>query len=276
MSEFGLPVLFTLFVWWFSTGVILYLDGLPRETFRWSLFAATALLVAALFGLSKSSADASVGGAYTAFACGVAVWVWVEVSFLLGFVTGPRRTICPPWAFGWGRFVYAIEAILHHELAIIVLAAAVVAATWDGPNQVGTGTFLVLWAMRQSAKLNLFLGVRNLNEQFLPDHLRYLQTYFRRRWMNLLFPVSVTAATTLAVLIWERAWASDASPFQAVGLTFIGTLLTLAILEHWFLVLPLPSEVLWSWGLRSRAPRRTPDVEAQAKYSPALVVTNKD
>ena len=27
----------------------------------------------------------------------------------------------------------------------------------------------------------------------------------------------------------------------------------LAVLEHWFLVLPLPSEALWSWGLRSRA-----------------------
>ena len=35
--------------------------------------------------------------------------------------------------------------------------------------------------------------------------------------------------------------------------TFVGTLLTLAILEHWFLVLPLPADALWSWGLRSRA-----------------------
>jgi hypothetical protein len=80
----------------------------------------------------------------------------------------------------------------------------------------------------------------------------------------------------LAVLIWERAWASESSAFQAVGLTFIGTLLTLAILEHWFLVLPLPSEVLWSWGLRSRAQRRAPDIDAKPKFSPVLVVINKD
>jgi hypothetical protein len=25
----------------------------------------------------------------------------------------------------------------------------------------------------------------------------------------------------------------------------------LAILEHWFLVLPLPSEKLWKWGFKS-------------------------
>ena len=28
--------------------------------------------------------------------------------------------------------------------------------------------------MRTSAKLNLFLGVRNLSEEFLPPHLAYL------------------------------------------------------------------------------------------------------
>ena len=31
-------------------------------------------------------------------------------------------------------------------------------------------------------------------------------------------------------------------------------LLSLAVLEHWFLVLPLPSAAMWSWSLRSRAP----------------------
>ena len=34
--------------------------------------------------------------------------------------------------------------------------------------------------MRQSAKLNVFLGVRNLSEEFLPQHLHYLQSYFTR------------------------------------------------------------------------------------------------
>jgi hypothetical protein len=29
--------------------------------------------------------------------------------------------------------------------------------------------------------------------------------------------------------------------------------MALAVLEHWFMVLPLPFEALWRWGLRSRA-----------------------
>ena len=58
MSPYGLPILYTLFVWWFSTGLILYLDGLPRPTFRWSMAGASAVLAGALYGLAASSADA--------------------------------------------------------------------------------------------------------------------------------------------------------------------------------------------------------------------------
>jgi putative photosynthetic complex assembly protein 2 len=70
--------------------------------------------------------------------------------------------------------------------------------------------------------------------------------------MNLLFPISVTVSTALAVLIWRGAASADSGAFERTGLTFAGTLLSLAILEHWFMVLPLPTEALWSWGLKSR------------------------
>jgi putative photosynthetic complex assembly protein 2 len=272
--EFGFPILYTLFVWWFSTGLILYLDGLPKWTYGWSFGGATLLLAAALFGLHQTSTDTSVTGAYVAFTCAVLVWGWVEVSFLMGYITGPRRTPCPD-AVGWRRFTAAVEVILHHELAIVAVAVMVLAATWGGANQVGTWTFAILWSMRQSAKLNLFLGVRNLNEQFLPEHLGYMQSYLRRRRMNFLFPVSVTVATGLAALLWERAFAPEVGAFGTAGLILVGTLLTLAILEHWFLVLPLPSEALWSWGLRSRKPAANPDAESPPPSLPILVL-NKD
>jgi putative photosynthetic complex assembly protein 2 len=126
------------------------------------------------------------------------------------------------------------------------------ALTWGGSNPTGLLCFAILWVMRQSAKLNVFLGVRNLNEDFLPSHLKYLQTYFTRKPMNSLFPVSVLVSTWLAVLVWQGATAERVNVFDATVLTFAGTLLSLAILEHWFMVLPLPSEALWAWGLRSR------------------------
>ena len=168
-------------------------------------------------------------------------------------MTGPRRTACPVGSTGWRRAGFAIQTLLHHELALMVLCIAVVAVTWGGTNPTGIATFMIFWVMRQSAKLNVFLGVRNLSEAFLPPHLKYLQTYFKRAPMNALFPVSVAVSSWLAVLLWQAAAAHGVSAFEATALTFSGTLLSLAILEHWFMVLPLPSQALWNWGLRSRA-----------------------
>ncbi len=246
------PLLFTVFVWWFSTGVILYLDGLPGRTFKWTFAGASVVGVLGLCGLAASSAETTVASAYCAFSCALLVWAWQEVAFLLGYVTGPRRVACAANATGWPRVKTAFQTVVHHELALLVLAVGVLVATWNQPNQTGWWTFAVLWAMRQSAKLNVFLGVRNLGENFLPDHLQYLRSYFTRKAMNPLLPVSVAAAGVIVVPIWQAAGATTASGFEATSLALVGSLLSLAILEHLLLVLPLPSEALWKWGLRSR------------------------
>jgi len=252
MSQLAPPVLATLFIWWFSTGVILYLDGLPQRTFKWTMLGASTTLGLALAGLAASGQDTSVAGAYCAFTCAILVWGWQEVAFLLGYVTGPRRTACPEGSHGWRRAGFAFQTVLHHEVALVILALAVLAVTWDAPNQTGWWTFVILWTMRQSAKLNVFLGVRNLNEGFLPPHLKYLRTYFTRSGMNPLFPVSIAVSTMLVIPVWQAAMASGATAAEVTSQSLLGALLSLAILEHWFLVLPLPSEALWKWGLRSR------------------------
>lgn len=253
MMLYALPVAYTLFAWWFSTGVILYLNGLPRRTHPWTMAGATLLLGLAFVGLAATRDATHVSGAYLAFTCALLVWAWQEVAFLLGYVTGPRRTPCPPGAAGWRRARYALQTLAHHELALIGLGLAVLALTAGGANPTGLGAFMIFWAMRQSAKLNVFLGVRNLSEDFLPKHLKYLQTYFRRAPMNALFPVSVAGSSWLAFLLWQAAVGHGVTPFEATALTLSATLLSLGVLEHWFMVLPLPSQALWNWGLRSRA-----------------------
>jgi putative photosynthetic complex assembly protein 2 len=253
MSHHVLPIAYTLFAWWVSTGVILYLNGLPRWTHPWTMMSATVLLGVALVGLGATRDDTRITGAYLAFTCTLLIWAWQEIAFLLGYVTGPRREACPDGSSGWRRAGLALQTLLHHELALIVLGLAVFATTWHGANPTGLATFMIFWVMRQSAKLNVFLGVRNLSEDFLPTHLKYLQTYFRRAPMNALFPISVVSSSWLAVLVWQAASAHGVSAFEATTLTFSGTLLSLAILEHWFMVLPLPFQALWNWGLRSRA-----------------------
>jgi putative photosynthetic complex assembly protein 2 len=252
MTEYLVPFGFTLFVWWFSTGAILYLDGLPKRTFPWTMAGATFVLAGGLYGLAATRNDLSVAGAYTAFTCALLVWAWQEVGFLLGFVTGPRRTPCPDECLGARRLGYAIQAIFHHESALVILAIAVFLLTVGSANSVGLWTFAVLLTMRQSAKINLFLGVRNRGENLLPDHLRYIESYFGRRPINALFPFSVAGASVAAFLVWRLAFDAQASAFELAAYTLVATLLTLAIVEHLFMVLPLPAEILWRWSLRSR------------------------
>jgi len=252
MTELILPALYAMFIWWFTTGLIVWLDGLHASTYRWSMAGATLVGVVALYALSRTAGDTSVAGAYCAFTSAVLVWGWIEVAFLLGYVTGPRREASPQGASDYQRFGHAVGAILHHELFILVAGIAVVALTWDAPNQTGTWTFLILWAMRLSAKLNLFLGVRNRGEDFLPEKMRHIDSYFARRPINLLFPVAVTASTALAAVLWAHAAMPHAGTFEVAKNVLAATLLSLAILEHWFMVLPLSTTALWKWAMRNR------------------------
>lgn len=261
MTAYLWPALFALVVWWASTVAIIYLDNLPRPTFKWSMLGATIVFAASLYGLSASSRDTTTAGAYAAFTWGLLAWGWQEMSFYMGFVTGSRKAPCREGCGGFGHFVHAVQTSLYHELAIIVAAVAVVWLTWGGPNQVGTWTFMVLWWMHQSAKLNVFFGVRNLNEEFLPEHLEFLKSFLRKRSMNLLFPVSVTVSTVITVLLAKAALSGDASVPEQAGYTFLAVLMALAILEHWMLVLPMPAGAIWSPGLKSRGERKPFEVE---------------
>jgi putative photosynthetic complex assembly protein 2 len=258
MIRYGLPIVYALLVWWFSTGLIIYLDGLPRRTFRWTLLGATLLLGVALYGLSAHAGNTAVAGAYASFTCGVLVWAWIEVGFLMGPVTGPSKQPCPPDCAGWRRVGLALRAILYHELAIIALALVLALLSRGAANQVGLWTYLVLWAMRLSAKLNVFLGVRNLGKSFLPEHLAYLSSFFRQQPMNLLFPFCITGATLVMGHLVHRAVAIGASDFEAAGFTLTATMLLLAIIEHWLLVMPLPETWLWRWSLASRREEPAP------------------
>lgn len=257
MAQYAYPALLGLLIWWGSTCLILFLDGLPRFTFRWSMAAATGILGGALYGLATTATDTSTAGAYCAFTCGVLVWAWLEISFYMGYVTGPRTHHCDHGCSGWSHFGHAIQASLYHEIAVLVLAAVVVAITWGQPNHFGLSTFVVLWWMHQSARLNVFLGVSNLNAELLPEHLDHIKSFFPRKPMNLLFPFSVTASTICAVILSQRALAADGDAFNATGHTLVATMMVLAILEHWFLVLPLSAAKawngLWQWSVTSRA-----------------------
>jgi len=78
------PVAYVLFAWWFSTGVILYLVGLPRASHKWTMAATTLMLAIALMAIARSAQDAGHAAAYVGFTGALVVWAWQEVAFLLG------------------------------------------------------------------------------------------------------------------------------------------------------------------------------------------------
>ena len=264
MATYGLPILFTLALWWVSTFVILYLDGLHQRTFVWSLTGATLLMGLALVGVEVTSTDTSVNGVYWAFASGLTAWGWQVTTFYMGAITGPRRTPCDADCRGFSRFIEAARTCIHHEVAIIVMAAAIMVLTHGKPNQFGFWTYIVLWWMHASAKLNVFFGVPNLGAELVPQHMRYLVSFMTRRSMNLFFPLSVTASTICAVHLTGKAMAAEATAFEATGYAMLSTLMVLAILEHWFLVVPFDGNALWKWGVkpeREQAPLASAAVE---------------
>ncbi|MGI9247017.1 MAG: putative photosynthetic complex assembly protein PuhE [Steroidobacteraceae bacterium] len=263
MGEFALPLLFALAIWWSATAVVMFLDGLPRSTYRWTLLGTTALQLVALYGLWATRDDSSVAGAYVAFACAVLTWGWQEVFFLTGAITGTRRQACAPHCSGWRHFRHGVQAIKYHELSLLAAGALLTVLCWNAPYRIGLWTYLVLWGMRQSAKLNLFLGVRNLGVEFLPQHLAYLQSFFRRRVMNALFPWSMLAGTALVALLARRTLHAASGDFETAGFALLASIALLGVLEHCLLMVPVPTVALWRWSLRSH--RRSAEAAAASR-----------
>jgi len=246
-----LPFATVTLLWFFSTGAILWLNRLPRETHPGAITAATLLAGAAVCALIVSFGETGPAAAYLAFTAALVIWGWHEMSFLMGFVNGPRRAPLPAGLTGWRRFRASAATVIHHEIALAATLLAIIALGWGQPNQVGTYTFALLFALRLSAKLNIFLGVANLSDEMMPDHLAYLKSHFRVARMNPLFPLSILGSTALAYWLYEAA--ADGADS---GYALLFALTVLGIVEHGFMMLPLRDSALWHWAMR---PARSTD-----------------
>ncbi|MGP9810441.1 putative photosynthetic complex assembly protein PuhE [Rhodopseudomonas sp. NSM] len=244
------PPIFAAFVWWFSTGAVMLLVGSVGRSSMLRVVCAGGMITIALCGLSVTANDTSVAAAYMAFSCIIFLWGAQEIAFLSGWLTGPRAEPCPPGAKGFARLSFALQAIIYHEVCLLACGAVVVLVTLGAENEVGRWTYLALWVLRQSAKINLFLGVPVTNDELMPDAVQFLKTYFARKPVSAFFPISVTLATVVLMLMIQRIIEVADTPSEIVALTLVSTLFALGVVEHWFMLLPLPAITLWSWGIR--------------------------
>ena len=84
--------------------------------------------------------------------------------------------------------------------------------------------------------------------------------------MTPFFPVSVSLLTITSALLLERA-VNAATAGAGVGFALLTCLSLLAVLEHWFMVLPLPDEKLWRWMLPARKPASKSRAQARIQDS---------
>ena len=208
--------------------------------------------------LLGASAHLSAGASLAGFAAAIALWGTFELAWALGFLTGPHRRRCPAGARGWSRFRLALGTSLWHEIAVLATGAGASVLLLHAENPTGALSFVVLWLMRWSAKLNLFLGVPNFSTEWFPARHAHVASYVRRSRPSAFFPVALLAASVVAALLYRLA--TEAVGDAALVYALPATLLALAVLEHLFLALPVADLELWNrWFARTGdAPRPAP------------------
>jgi len=251
------PVLYTMFLWWFTTGMIMAVYNRSRGVMQAFFIMYTILAFVAFVGLLVTRDHLDAIGAYIAITCGILVWGWHVTGYYLGFITGPRHTHEALEKMEntqrlslKKRFMLALFAGLHHEILAIVTGIAIAFVTAGHPNRWSLWIYVALWLMHGSSRLNVLLGVRNFSVELLPERLQYLQYVVSERKYNEFFPFSMVIASVAVLVLIYQAISPDASLSHTTGSVMVITMLILGILEHGLLILPL-STILWGWGLNS-------------------------
>ena len=112
MTDTFVALGFAIFIWWFSTGIVIVLNRMSQTTIILSLVISSMLGMGALVGLAHTAHQTGVTGAYCAFTCALLAWGWNELSFLTGWITGPQKTAILQSTQGWPRFVASFNAVV--------------------------------------------------------------------------------------------------------------------------------------------------------------------
>jgi putative photosynthetic complex assembly protein 2 len=247
------PFIVTLAIWFMATGLIAWVDSRARGTFRRSVAIGGVAGIAGLVAILFASGSVSVGAVYLSFVGALMVWGWHEIGFLTGAAAGPRREAQSLGARGVERFTQASATVMHHELALAFTALMLISLSWNAPNQIGATVFVLMFGLRLSSKINLFVGVPNSSLEMMPEHLGYLKSYFGPNRMTFLLAASIAGIAALATWFASLAIAAPAGSPEMVGASLITALCLLGALEHLFLALPFRDGMLWGWAFKRRS-----------------------
>ncbi|MCL3883060.1 putative photosynthetic complex assembly protein PuhE [Marivita sp. GX14005] len=248
-----------IFVWWFSTGAILIAvrraDRRGPAAHAMNVVASVPVLVLGLAAVHVLASGTGIEAAYGGFLGALAIWGWIELTFLSGIVCGPERRSCPDGLRPPERFARAWWTVAYHEIALLLGLLVVAALCFSRQTDVALWTYLILFVARISAKMNLFFGIPRINTEFVPIPLAHLPSYFRQRPVTLMFPLSITVLTLGAAYFFQMLTQAETDA-AIVAATLLCALSTLALVEHWLMIVPLPDARLWRWMLPAPPSRR--------------------
>lgn len=268
------PFIVTIVIWFTATGLVAWADNRDTATFPKSLLIGGIGGIAGLLVILLVSQSVSVLAVYAAFVGALMVWGWHEIGFLTGAAAGPRRVPASPGLTGARRFAEASATVIHHEVVLALTALVLISLSWNMPNQIGATVFVLLFGLRLSAKINMFVGVPNSTAEMLPPHLDYLKTYFGRNRMTWLLTASILAITAVAGWFGSLALQAELGSAEMVGASLLTTLCLLGALEHLFLALPFRDGMLWGWAFGKRV---TPvETTASASLTTTKLVDSND
>ncbi|MFK7861246.1 MAG: putative photosynthetic complex assembly protein PuhE [Granulosicoccus sp.] len=243
MSLLG-PILVVIVAWWLGTGLVLYLQQTIARVRTPLIVTLIGVSLVSLVCMVVSAAGSQPWQSYLGFVAAICLWGCIELSYYTGLIGGVHKRECPDNCAIGKRFRLALGASIWHEISVLFAGGVVMTLLLNAENPVALYCFLVLWLMRWSAKLNLFFGVPNFNTDWFPRRLSYAHSYIRRAPVTLFFPISVLSSSLIAFDLVSRSMASEYN--QALMTILPGVLLSLAILEHLFMALPIADSELWN------------------------------
>ena len=126
----------------------------------------------------------------------------------------------------------------------------------------------MLFVARISAKLNLFFGVANINTEFLPSTLSPSAQPFPPPPDERLLPRLGHGPLLRGRLLDGTPRRAPPRRARRWAIALLAVLTLLALLEHWFMVLPLPDQKLWRWMIDPPAPKPKAPLPAGLKETP--------
>lgn len=256
MSHPAIAATIAVIAWWVATGVVIVIARKGGSRHGLTMILMTLSAAIAVVVMLTTANMTSTAAAYAGFASALVIWAWHEVAFLLGIITGPRVSIMDSEATGLRRFRMAFDTIRDHEVALFATMMAIIWVLHGAENHAALWSFVLLWVMRVSTKLNIFLGAPNAVSDLLPERLDYLKSYFRTDRTNPMFSVSLAfAALVFALCVFHATVATTDA--QLVSWSILAAFAALGLLEHLFLVLPFRDADMWHFLVPERTALQT-------------------